>query len=158
MCIDFIVNRADIPHAQVISNMLTSLPITLSLVPKLELSKNKKNIQTQFLDQATSNPWGRDYAIDNEALEEKLNNKQINSRKEKQILLWSWSDGLVLKITFCSCRRPKLGSQYRHGSSQYFVTPFPGDSAPSSGLQEYFTSGALTHTKQNTHKRNLGLS
>lgn len=148
MCIDFIVNRADIPHAQVISNMLTSLPITLPLVPKLELSKNKKNIQTQF----------HDYTIDNEALEEKLNNKQINSRKEKQILLWSWSDGSVLKITFCSCRRPKLGSQYPHGSSQHFVTPFPGDSTPSSGLQEYFTSGALTHTKQNTHKRNLGLS
>lgn len=56
MCIDFIVNRVDIPHAQVISNMLTSLPITLPLVPKLELSKNKKNIQTQFLDQATWNP------------------------------------------------------------------------------------------------------
>lgn len=33
-----------------------------------------------------------------------------------------WKDGLVIKNTCCSCRRPEFSSQYPHGCSQLLVT------------------------------------
>lgn len=50
-------------------------------------------------------------------------------------------DGSTVKSPCCSCRRPRVNSQYPHGRSQVSTTPFSGGPAPSSHL-----CGHCTHT------------
>jgi hypothetical protein len=44
-------------------------------------------------------------------------------------------DGLAIKRTGCSCRKPWFNFQHPHGSSQLPVTPVLGDPTPPSGLR-----------------------
>lgn len=43
---------------------------------------------------------------------------------------WHWRDGLEVKSTCYSSRRPGFNHQHPDGGSKLLVTPVPGDSTP----------------------------
>lgn len=68
----------------------------------------------------------------------------------KKALNRDWRDGFVITITDCSCRGPRLSSQYPLNGSQPSGTPVPGDLMPQGSMGTGHAHGTHTY-KQIKH-------
>lgn len=81
--------------------------------------------------------WGKPFIVYGSAIKDHISDNVIKIKAVIEQRTGDWRDGLGVKSTGSSCRRPRFSSQHLQGSSQPFLGPVPVAETQGSGLLMY---------------------